>query len=185
MSFARLSIEGSTVAGNTADRGGGGISSDGPLTLVNSTVSNNRALGVCGALDGVGGGIIHGGARPLRIAGSTFSGNEAPDGGSSIHMPVSGGVVVVEHTDRGRLRSKRAGIRRLGLARTQHRVARQYLRFRPAERPGECAARGPEARAAREQRRADPNACSRRGKRGDRRSSRSGVPRCGRRAARD
>jgi serine/threonine protein kinase len=72
-----LSLLNSTVSGNRADfSNGGGIYNGGTLTLVNSTVSGNRA-DFSGGNDG--GGIYNGGT--LTLVNSTVSGNRADFGG--------------------------------------------------------------------------------------------------------
>src|SRR5262249_41195827 len=72
MSDGALTLVNSTVAGNFGGFGGGGIlANNGPLTLINSTVSGNRA--------GLGGGIASG-AGAVTLTNSTISGNAAVDG---------------------------------------------------------------------------------------------------------
>ncbi len=68
-----LTLNNSTVSGNTADFGGG-IENGGTLTVNNSTVSGNTAVQV-----GVGGGIRNNGT--LTLKSSTVSGNTAGFGG--------------------------------------------------------------------------------------------------------
>lgn len=63
-----LTVSGCHITGNTADDGGG-ILSDGPLTLLNSTVSNNTAI-----LNGNAGGGINS-QSTLTLTNSTISGN--------------------------------------------------------------------------------------------------------------
>jgi parallel beta-helix repeat protein len=76
---------------------GGGISSNGNVTIINSTISGNSA--------GVGGGIYIGGESPnignLTVIDSTISGNSADDGGgvSSLgNFTLSGCTKVVDNT---------------------------------------------------------------------------------------
>jgi hypothetical protein len=95
-----LTLANSTVSGNVADRGGGGIENDGVLTVTDGTVSGNAAdegggiyndsfgtltltnSTVSGnAADLRGGGIYAGNFSTLTVRGSTVSGNEADDGG--------------------------------------------------------------------------------------------------------
>ena len=72
----RLTLNNSTVIGNAAPNGfGGGIFNFGTLTLNNSTVSGNTG--------GTGGGIYTGGifgAGTMTLNNSTVSGNTAPNG---------------------------------------------------------------------------------------------------------
>lgn len=69
-----LTLTNVTVDGNEADYGGG-IEVDGPVTLHNSTVSNNTALA------GGGGGIMNYINGPLILNNSTVSGNKGGYGG--------------------------------------------------------------------------------------------------------
>src|SRR5215207_7135474 len=67
----RLTLVGTVVTGNSADKGGG-IAARGPLTLVGSTVASNTA-------SGVGGGILTNSDWTVRR--STISGNSGAQGG--------------------------------------------------------------------------------------------------------
>lgn len=69
---AILRVRGSLISSNSAVTVGGGIHSDGEVTLLDSTVSGNVA--------GDSGGGISGG-QSLRIVGSSISGNHANEGG--------------------------------------------------------------------------------------------------------
>jgi hypothetical protein len=75
-----VTVSGSTLSGNTADRsgfGGGGIFNDsGTLTVSGSTLSGNHADVGYG-----GGGIFNGGGGTVTVSGSTLSGNHADFGG--------------------------------------------------------------------------------------------------------
>lgn len=65
-----LKVIGSTIANNTADRWGGGISNLGSLSLVNSTISGNTAA--------LGGGIYNrADLGTVTITSSTITGNSA------------------------------------------------------------------------------------------------------------
>ncbi|MFI5382191.1 MAG: choice-of-anchor Q domain-containing protein [Tepidisphaerales bacterium] len=75
---ATLTISGSTVSGNTANTNGGGITNAGMLTIVDSTVSGNTVH----AYDG--GGIYNIASGTLTVIGSTFSGNTAGGQGGGI-----------------------------------------------------------------------------------------------------
>jgi len=80
-----VTLEDSTVSGNTATLGGGGIFNDsGTVTLKDSTVSANTADG--------GGGIYNTGAVTLKD--STVSGNTANDEGGGINN--NSGTVTLE-----------------------------------------------------------------------------------------
>jgi len=74
-----LSLTSSTASGNTARRGGGGIFNYGTLTLTNSTVTGNIASDAFGD----GGGILNTGT--LTLTNSTVSGNTARRGGGGIY----------------------------------------------------------------------------------------------------
>lgn len=70
-----VTLTNSTVSGNTAHNSGGGVENLGTLTLAGSTVSDNRA-------DGKGGGIMNDYFfGTLAMSHSTVSGNTAADGG--------------------------------------------------------------------------------------------------------
>jgi CSLREA domain-containing protein len=85
---ATLHLGRSTVSGNQAvsDQGtiGGGIATQrGPLTIVESTISGNKAPG------GQGGGIFISGPTPNTITNSTVSGNQSRFGGGiETYVPV-------------------------------------------------------------------------------------------------
>jgi len=70
------------VAGVDGAGNGGGIMSNGTLTITNSTLSGNEALGAYG-YPGLGGGIYNYGA--VTINSSTLSGNSADSGGGIYH----------------------------------------------------------------------------------------------------
>jgi hypothetical protein len=77
-------VTNSTLSGNEADAGGGGISNVGDLTVTNSTLSGNDA--------NFGGGIDNFGV--LTVTNSTLSGNSA-DGGGGI---LNGGDLTVTNS---------------------------------------------------------------------------------------
>ena len=85
-----LTVNNSTVSGNTASQWGGGIfnSDTGTLTVTNSTLSNNTATGSSNPPSGWGGGILS--IYRVTIANSTFSNNSAEASPSS----VGGGIFV-------------------------------------------------------------------------------------------
>ena len=79
-------MTGVTIIDNWAGNFGGGISSAGPLTLINSTVSNNTAASTRG-------GGIQNTAR-LTVINSTITNNDAALGGGGIYR-ASGTVILV------------------------------------------------------------------------------------------
>ena len=77
---ATARIIGTTISGNRAESGGGGITvRSGDLTLINSTVTGNQAGGT---VDGQGGGIYFSGGFREHIYNSTIAGNTALGGGA-------------------------------------------------------------------------------------------------------
>ena len=81
-----LTINNSTISGNTANITGGGIYNGGALTINNSTISGNRAG--TPKLSGNGGGISNGGK--LTINNSTISANITTAG--QFGTPSGGGI---------------------------------------------------------------------------------------------
>ena len=81
-----LTINESTVSGNSVDRAGGGILNSGTLTINNSTLSGNRAapLSLYDGGFGDGGGIYNNEGR-LTINNGTLSGNSATISGGGIY----------------------------------------------------------------------------------------------------
>ncbi len=73
-------LDGLTIAHGRADFGGG-IYNQGNLTVTNSLVTGNSALGS----DHWGGGILNARFSTLTVRGSTFSGNSADDRGGGIY----------------------------------------------------------------------------------------------------
>ncbi len=69
---ATLTIAGSTISGNSAGNGGGVHNYNGTVRVVSSTISDNAA--------GTGGGLANN-SGALTITGSTVAGNSANDGG--------------------------------------------------------------------------------------------------------
>jgi hypothetical protein len=84
---ATLTINNSTLSGNSAGSYGGGISNTGTLTINNSTLSGNSG--------GYGGGIHNALTGTLTITNSTLTGNSATSAGGGIH---SGGVVTINNS---------------------------------------------------------------------------------------
>ncbi|MCJ0870333.1 hypothetical protein [Streptomyces sp. AP-93] len=97
-----LSLNRSTVSGNTASDQGGGIhnTAGGTLTLNRSAVSGNSAS--------YGGGIINAGA--VLLNGSTVSGNTAVNGGGGIHNHVFGALTMNRSTVDGNTANQGGGI---------------------------------------------------------------------------
>jgi CSLREA domain-containing protein len=85
---ASISVDSSTVSGNTAFQQGGGVNVEdgGDGSVVNSTISGNTAIG--DPNDGFGGGVrLFGGTgtSTLTVASSTISENTADVGGGMYH----------------------------------------------------------------------------------------------------
>ena len=76
-----LTINESTVSGNSVDRAGGGILNSGTLTINNSTLSGNSAVD---PPFGLGGGVYNNEGR-LTINNGTLSGNSATVSGGGIY----------------------------------------------------------------------------------------------------
>ncbi|MFO0953958.1 MAG: choice-of-anchor Q domain-containing protein, partial [Isosphaeraceae bacterium] len=95
--FGTLTVEGSTLGGNTVsvDGTGGGIFSWGTLTVRNSTLSGNTAGGADGTA-GFGGAIYN--FLTLVVEGSTFAGNTSSYQGSGIENRFSGTLTVRDST---------------------------------------------------------------------------------------
>jgi hypothetical protein len=97
-----LTLTSVTVSGNTASTGdGGGISltgTGGKLSVVNSTVSNNRAIGGSGIQ---GGGINVAGVQDLVVTNSTVSGNSADEDGGGIYFFSGGSLTMTGSTVSG------------------------------------------------------------------------------------
>jgi hypothetical protein len=87
-----VTIENSTISGNRATSNGGGISINGTLNLTNSTISGNTA-------DGVGGGIYNNGADVV-IESSTIANNHSDNDnagdetGGGIHMDQTANLTI-------------------------------------------------------------------------------------------
>jgi hypothetical protein len=92
-----MTITGSTITGNSVSSGnvntfGGGIYSDGPLTLINSTISQNFAFGVTGmGTDGHGGGVYSEKDGSCTVMSCTFSGNGVR-GGNAFNVAAGNGL---------------------------------------------------------------------------------------------
>ncbi|HKP02536.1 MAG TPA: choice-of-anchor Q domain-containing protein [Chthoniobacterales bacterium] len=92
---ATMMITDSTVSSNRAV-GGGGIGSDGAMTISNSSVTGNMALAAFG-FGGLGAGILTKNS-PIMITNSTISGNSASDAGGGIYSSNSATVTVTHST---------------------------------------------------------------------------------------
>ena len=90
---SQLIVDQSTIDGNFAARGGAfHMGEDDEVTVVRSTVSNNRATA------GPGGAFFVDEDHRLEILGSTISGNSSFDFGGAIHVWDNGFFVRVEHS---------------------------------------------------------------------------------------
>jgi CSLREA domain-containing protein len=93
--IAHLTVTNSVITGNTASRGGGIYSSENPgsddtVTVVNSTISGNQAIGEFNPSYRLGtGGGIHGGFALVTIDRSTISGNDANAYGGGVYGAVT------------------------------------------------------------------------------------------------
>jgi len=84
VSMSGFTISGGNRAIATGVDGGGGIHSDGPLTLTSMTISGNAVTQTGNAL-GPGGGIFIGAAGSLTITNSTISGNTSQSVGAGLY----------------------------------------------------------------------------------------------------
>jgi CSLREA domain-containing protein len=83
--YSQITVTDSTISGNEA-LGGGAIQQTGPVTIDDSTLSDNHAVPG-------GGGAVAFGAKygPLQITDSVISGNTAGSGGGAVSFSPSGG----------------------------------------------------------------------------------------------
>ncbi|HEX8197926.1 MAG TPA: carboxypeptidase-like regulatory domain-containing protein [Pyrinomonadaceae bacterium] len=103
----------SIVSGNTSMNNGGGINNGGEaalLTITNSTISDNKALGSNG---GIGGGIINSGT--LTLTNSTVSGNTVGAVGGGIYTFNNGRATLINSTISGNTAINFGGIVNFGL----------------------------------------------------------------------
>jgi hypothetical protein len=85
--YGTLTLNSSTVSGNSATNGaGGGVFNNGNLTLNSSTVSGNSAT--------IGGGIVNN--RNLTLENSTVSGNSATNNGGGIY--IANGIIALNNS---------------------------------------------------------------------------------------
>ncbi len=82
---SQVRITRSTIQGNSANDNGGGISVVGALSIIDSTISNNSALGSPDSA-GSGGGLHNGTNANTTIIRSTFSSNLAGTGGGIANL---------------------------------------------------------------------------------------------------
>ena len=79
--LATIDIDGSTVADNSAARGGG-LDNERTMTVTDTQVTGNAAVGGAGASSSANeGGGINNGAGTLTVTGCTIAGNSAGRGG--------------------------------------------------------------------------------------------------------
>ena len=197
---ATLTLTDSAVTNSDSQNGnGGGIYTDGNLTLNRVTVSGNEATGAAAPTNG--GGIYHNSnnnpPRLLTITNSTISGNTTNGNGGGIYSAAGSldlqSTTIAGNTAGERLRAVQARIRDRD-RRHDHRRDRRYRRVRrrgrrrvqrqqqPRDRRDVLGRRGgrPAPRDARRQRRSDEHARPR-----VRRARRSGRPARLRTAARE
>ena len=102
-----LTLTNARVSGNSASRGGGGISNAGTLVLANSTVSRNSGGGIASTFDaaitdtsisGNTGGGINNFSGTVTLTNSTVSGNSAGEHGGGGINNNSGTVTVTGST---------------------------------------------------------------------------------------
>jgi hypothetical protein len=92
LNYGTLTLVNTTVSGNRARNGGGGIVNEfGTLTLIDSTVSNNHA-------GDSGGGVLNHGSGTLTLINSTVSGNTARGGGGIVN---DGALTLLDSTVSG------------------------------------------------------------------------------------
>lgn len=110
-----LTLIHSTISGNRTTLGGGGLVSWGPLTITNSTISDNIAYYAGGVLNHHAADVTHstfsdnhanwGGGisnfAPLTITNSTFSGNSAGVHSGGIDNTAGGTLTVIHSTFTG------------------------------------------------------------------------------------
>ncbi len=77
----RLTIQNTIVRDNRSIDDGGGIRNDGELLVINSAIANNSAVGSSSLVSG-GGGLINTVNAAATIINTTFSGNQALNGGA-------------------------------------------------------------------------------------------------------
>lgn len=103
-----LAIDGITVRdGEVRGTDGGGIRSVGTLVVLNSTVTNNRAL-EGGGSNGNGGGII-GEVGSVTVRNSLIEGNEAQDDGGGITAADNAVLVIADSVIRGNVAGDKGG----------------------------------------------------------------------------
>ncbi|MEO0508581.1 MAG: right-handed parallel beta-helix repeat-containing protein [Verrucomicrobiota bacterium] len=91
-SGSSVTVERTTISGNSAEAGGGIRSDEGNVTVIESTISGNEAT------DGEGGGINATRGDQLTVENSTVSGNEASGGGGGIVVSTGASATVESST---------------------------------------------------------------------------------------
>jgi predicted outer membrane repeat protein len=94
-----VSISGLTITNGRSSGNGGGIYSNGVLTLTNAVVSNNSA--------NYGGGIYNPGS--LTLINSTVSGNSASGDGGGVHNTLPTSVLILTNSKLRRRRHLERG----------------------------------------------------------------------------
>jgi hypothetical protein len=84
LNAGKLTIDGSTISGNSGDVGGGVNNGDGTLTITNTVISGNDGDG--------GGGLTQFGPGLTTVMDSTISGNTAATGGAGVRLNLGGTV---------------------------------------------------------------------------------------------
>jgi len=109
MPGATLTVTGSAINGNVGSCVGGGIvTSNANLTVVNSRISDNEVIG--GFFCGSGGGISYDGAGTVTVTKSVISGNRAPFFGGGMVLSGNATVSVTDSTISGNSANLGGGI---------------------------------------------------------------------------
>ena len=98
-STSTLNISNSSITGNTAALGAGGIQANGTFKITNSTIANNTANG------GSGGGVVANGTAAPAFVNTTIAGNSASGDGGGISRAgtpaVLGNCIIATNLDVG------------------------------------------------------------------------------------
>jgi hypothetical protein len=131
-------LDGLVITNNQADDDGGGVDMQfGTLTIRNTTISNNRALGAAG----IGGGVSQtNGMGTLVIHNSTVSGNTAGQHGGGVGMDVAASVVITNSTISGNMAKVNGGGVWIGAGTLS--VRNSTVAFNKAESDGAGAGKG-------------------------------------------
>ncbi len=107
-----LTVDSVLVSSNTAETSGGGIYSDAPLTLLNSSLENNQSTSRFFGLGGGGLGIVGNATNPSNsltaIHHSSIVNNVSADGGGGI-FALDAAVVVTQSTISGNVAQRGSG----------------------------------------------------------------------------